>query len=67
MTNLTTYRDVNLKITGHEQWRPGYVYCYQADLTPGEHYIQFSASVNSWVDDGDRDQTINPTNPTQGS
>ena len=58
ITNTTTYDNVSLKITDHADWLPGYVYRYIADIIPGEHYIHFTTSVTSWIDEDNRNQTI---------
>lgn len=58
ITNTTTYEDVSLEISGHTDWKPGYVYRYIADIIPGEHYIHFTTSVTSWIDEDNRNQTI---------
>lgn len=53
-----TYTNIPLTITDHTEWLPGYVYRYQADLTPEQHYIHFTTSVTAWIDEDDRNQTI---------
>lgn len=57
-TSLMVYENVSLKIENHTNWLPGYVYRYIADITPGEHYIHFTTSVTSWIDEDNRNQTI---------
>lgn len=54
-----TYTNIPLTITGHTEWLPGYVYRYEANLTPDQHYIHFTTSVTTWIDEDDRNQTIN--------
>lgn len=56
--DIKTYTNVPLKISGHLEWLPGYVYRYKADITPGEHFIHFTTSVKTWIDEDDRNQTI---------
>lgn len=58
VTSSVIYEDVSLEIEGHENWLPGYVYRYIADITPGQHYIHFTTSVNTWVDEDDRNQGL---------
>ena len=58
ITNTTTYDNVSLTIPSHTFWKPGYVYRYIADIIPGEHYIHFTTSVTAWVDEDNRNQTI---------
>ena len=53
-----TFTNIPLTITGHTKWLPGYVYRYQANLTPDQHYIHFTTSVNTWIDEDDFNQTI---------
>lgn len=57
-TSTTTYQNVSLKIENHTDWLPGYVYRYIADVTPGEHYIHFTTSVNTWIDEDNRNQSL---------
>lgn len=57
-TSTTKYSNVSLNIPDHTEWKPGYVYRYIADITPGEHYIHFTTSVTSWIDEDSRNQTI---------
>lgn len=59
ITSTTKYQNVALAISGYTDWKPGYVYRYIADITPGEHYIHFTTSVTSWIDEDNRNQTIN--------
>lgn len=59
VTSEIVYSNVSLNIDNHTEWKPGYVYRYIADITPGEHYIHFTTSVTSWIDDDSRNQTIN--------
>lgn len=66
ITNTTTYDNVSLEIAEHTQWKPGYVYRYIADIVPGEHYIHFTTSVTSWIDEDNRNQTIQSGQPAQG-
>lgn len=54
-----TYTNIPLTITDHTEWLPGYVYRYEANLTPDQHYIHFTTSVTTWIDEDDRNQTIN--------
>ena len=65
VTRTDNFTNVSLKISGHTEWLPGYVYRYMADITPGEHYIHFTTSVNSWVDEDNRNQTIGGGNAQQ--
>lgn len=58
LTAHYTYNNVSLGITGHEYWRPGYVYRYEANLNANKQYIEFTASVDNWVDTSDRDAII---------
>ena len=58
VTASVIYEDVSLEIAGHTDWKPGYVYRYIADITPGQHYIHFTTSVNTWVDNDDRNQGL---------
>ena len=54
----TTFNNVSLKIPNHTEWKPGYVYRYVANLNPQINYIHFSASVDAWKDESNRDQGI---------
>lgn len=67
VTASVIYEDVSLTITGHTDWKPGYVYRYIADITPGQHYIHFTTSVNTWVDDDDRNQGLGTGTQISGS
>lgn len=58
VTATTEFENVSLKFSQHETWLPGYVYRYIADITPGQHYIHFTTSVTSWIDEDNRNQTI---------
>ena len=52
------YKNISLTISGHTEWKPGYVYRYEANLTPGQQYISFTSSVVTWEDYDNRNQTI---------
>lgn len=53
-----TFKNISLAIPKHTDWLPGYVYRYQANLTPDQHYIHFTTTVNNWIDEDERNQTI---------
>ena len=57
-TSTVEYKDVSLTISGHTDWKPGYVYRYIADVNTQEHYIHFTTSVTSWIDEDNRNQNI---------
>ena len=58
VVSTKVYENVSLEIPNHENWLPGYVYRYVANLSPEQHEIHFSTVVNTWVDDNSRNQTI---------
>ena len=58
ITDTRTFTNVQLQIASHAFWLPGYVYRYQAELSPNKHYIHFTTSVKRWIDEDDRNQTI---------
>ena len=64
VVGTTTFSNVSLRITDHEEWKPGYVYRYTASLNPQINYIHFSASVDAWADTPNRDQGL--TGSTSG-
>lgn len=64
VVGTTTFSNVSLKITDHEEWKPGYVYRYTASLNPQINYIHFAASVDAWADTPNRDQGL--TGSTSG-
>jgi len=67
LSSQYTYNDVSLYIDGHEYWRPGYIYRYEANLNASKQYIEFTASVNNWIDDQERDAVIGgTTTPANG-
>ena len=67
VTATTKFTNVSLRIADHENWLPGYVYRYIADITPGQHYIHFTTSVTSWIDEDNRNQTITNGPQTGGT
>lgn len=56
--NTRIYSNVSLKAGAASSWKPGYVYRYAADVVPDQHYIHFTTSVTSWIDDDTRNETI---------
>jgi len=58
VTKVDKYTNVSLEIPDHIYWKPGYVYRYSATLTPGQQSIVFTASVDPWIDEANRDYQI---------
>lgn len=58
VTKVDKFTNVSLAIPELIYWKPGYVYRYSATLSPGQQSIVFTASVDPWFDQGNRDYPL---------